>query len=337
MALTSGFFPSVNGDRKQTGSFLAQWIHSLISNGVLDGDFAVAAGANMSVILPVGQAWINGYYCRNDANVTLPIANADGILKRKDTVVLRWDINTRDITVQVLTGTLSSSPIAPAVVRGAEQYDLKLAEISIAAGTTVITQAMITDTRLDSTVCGFVTQMIKTIDTTTLFNQLQAYMTEHEAQFTAHMAAFEAQFGTDVNTWFNGIKDILDESTAATLLNMINTVSSNLSAHAADTTAHMTAAQKTTLTAALQSATLGGAAVPKSGTTLQLPAYPTSLPANGGTSAACSGNAATAGTANYAHYSSHAVGSGGAALRNITMSTIAPSGGQDGDVFHQYK
>jgi hypothetical protein len=34
----------------------------------------------------------------------------------------------------------------------------------------------------------------------------------------------------------------------------------------------------TDLSTAVQSATLGGAAVPKSGTTLQLPAYPTALP-----------------------------------------------------------
>ncbi len=71
-----------------------------------------------------------------------------------------------------------------------------------------------------------------------------------------------------------------------------------------------------------QSATIGGAAVPKSGTTLQLPAYPaipSSLPANGG-------------TADYAHYSSHAVGSGGAALRNNTATVGgSPSGGSDGD------
>ncbi|MGX8702080.1 hypothetical protein [Caproiciproducens sp.] len=80
------------------------------------------------------------------------------------------------------------------------------------------------------------------------------------------------------------------------------------------------------LSTAVQSATIGGTPVPKSGTTLQLPAYPvipSSLPANGG-------------TADYAHYSSHAVGSGSAALRNITMSTAGPSGGSDGDVWHQY-
>lgn len=58
-----------------------------------------------------------------------------------------------------------------------------------------------------------------------------------------------------------------------------------LAAHETDTTVHITAAERTTWNAAVQSATVGGSAVTKSGTTLQLPAYPTTLPANGGTSA----------------------------------------------------
>ncbi len=55
--------------------------------------------------------------------------------------------------------------------------------------------------------------------------------------------------------------------------------------HRNDTVAHMTQAQKDTLASAVQNATIGGASVPKSKTTLQLPAYPVipgSLPANGG-------------------------------------------------------
>lgn len=59
----------------------------------------------------------------------------------------------------------------------------------------------------------------------------------------------------------------------------------DLEAHTTDTTVHITAAERTTWNAAVQSATVGGSAVTKSGTTLQLPAYPTTLPANGGTAA----------------------------------------------------
>lgn len=50
-----------------------------------------------------------------------------------------------------------------------------------------------------------------------------------------------------------------------------------LAGHVGDTIAHMTQAQKDQLAAAVQSATVGGSAVTKSGTALQLPAYPTAL------------------------------------------------------------
>lgn len=56
-----------------------------------------------------------------------------------------------------------------------------------------------------------------------------------------------------------------------------------------DTMGHYTQTEDIAdLSSAVQSATVGGAAVPKSGTVLQLPAYPvipSSLPANGGTAA----------------------------------------------------
>ena len=45
-------------------------------------------------------------------------------------------------------------------------------------------------------------------------------------------------------------------------------------------TIHITAAERNTWNAAIQSATVGGTAVTKSGTALQFPAYPTSLPAS---------------------------------------------------------
>lgn len=56
-----------------------------------------------------------------------------------------------------------------------------------------------------------------------------------------------------------------------------------LDSHVTDTTSHTTQAQKNQLESAVQSATIGGVVVTKNGTTLQLPAYPTTLPANGGT------------------------------------------------------
>lgn len=234
MAETSGFFRSVSGDRKYTTDWLAKWVASFIGNGVYNGELAVTAGDGMTVTLPAGKAWINGYYYRNDAPIVLPVANADGVLHRKDTIVLRWDVNERNITAQVLKGTFGSSPIAPVIVRDAEQYDLKIAEISIPAGTTAITQALITDTRLDTAVCGIVTGVVHQVDTTTFYNQI-----------AADLAQFKSTQQADFEVWFDSIKDILDDSTAGNLLNMINAVSADLTQHKADTTAHITTAERT--------------------------------------------------------------------------------------------
>lgn len=277
MAERSGFFPYVSGDANSEydSAWLAGFVASFIGNGVYDGDLAVAAGSNMQIIIPTGRAWINGYHYRNDGNLALAIDNADGVLNRKDTVVLRWDINARSITAQVLKGTLASTATAPAITRSAEQFDLKLAEISIPAGTTAITQALITDTRLDKTVCGIVTGVVKQVDTTKLYQQIQSDLANFKSGSESDFSTWSAQQKTSFQTWFDGIKDILGPDEAANLLKLIND-------HKADTVAHMTQAQKDQLAAAVQSATVNGAAVPKSGTALQFPPYPTSLPANGG-------------------------------------------------------
>ncbi|HHY26616.1 MAG TPA: hypothetical protein GX523_07685 [Desulfitobacterium dehalogenans] len=222
MAEHSGFFPDVDGDRLYTTDFLAQWIASFIGNGVYNGDLVVSEGSHMQVIIPPGQAWINGFYYNNDSNLILPVANADGVLSRKDTVVLRWDINERNVTAQILTGTFSSSPIAPTIVRNAEQYDLKLAEISIAAGTTSITQAMIMDTRLNKSVCGIVTGFIEQADTTAIFNQFQSWFNQKSAEYEDDLSTSLKNFTDEFTTWFSDIQDILDENTAGNLLNLIN-------------------------------------------------------------------------------------------------------------------
>jgi hypothetical protein len=112
-----------------------------------------------------------------------------------------------------LTGTFSSSPIAPQITRSAEQYDLKIAEISIPAGTTAITQSLITDTRLDNAVCGIVTGVVQQVDTTTLYQQIQDDLTRFR---TSNEAAFDA--------WLQTMKDIPPEDAAAYLQNQIDAI-----------------------------------------------------------------------------------------------------------------
>jgi len=248
------FWPDVNGDRPYDDNDVAEFIGGVFTKGGYKGDLAITTAGNMAVIVPAGRAyvgpiWKNKKYI-NPSNLTLPIANADGVLHRKDSIVLRYDVNTRDITAKVLTGTFASSPVAPAIVRTAEQYDLKLAEIYIAAGTTQITQAVITDTRLDNSVCGIVTHVIDQVDTTTFYNQIQS-----------DLANFKSVNEADFTAWVASIKDVLDAETAGNLLNLIND-------HKADTAVHVTREKQDIWNAKANPSDI-----------------PTTLPANGGTAA----------------------------------------------------
>ncbi|MCK9575649.1 MAG: hypothetical protein M0R51_06790, partial [Clostridia bacterium] len=216
MAESSSFFNSVSGDRVYAADRFAQYFASFIGNGVFPNPstgLQATTNSAMTIKLPTGKAWINGYFYYNSSDLALTIDTADGVLHRKDNVVIRWDLTNRSITAVVVKGTPGSSPSAPAVVRTAEQYDLKVAEVYIAAGTTTITQGMIADTRLDNTVCGIVTQTVTTISTTTLYNQIQADLTTFKSVNEADFAA-----------WLQTMKDIPPEDAAAYLQGQINAI-----------------------------------------------------------------------------------------------------------------
>lgn len=215
----SSFFNSVNGDRKYSSSSFAEYFNSFITNGVFptpSTNLQVISNSNMTVTIKQGKAWINGYVYINDSDLILTIDNADGVLNRIDRIVVRFDTAGRAINAVVKKGTFASSPAAPTLQRDADRYELGIADIYIGKGVTNITQANITDLRLDTTKCGIVNSLIQA-DTTTLFNQYQAAVNDFE---TIQQAEFTA--------WVLSLQDILDENTAGNLLNLINTNSDDI-------------------------------------------------------------------------------------------------------------
>lgn len=209
MAQECGFFNAQlvgeEYDRVYLAEQFAAYFASFIGNGVFGASMQqlqvlAQDNTNMSVKVGSGQGWINGWWYRNTDEYTLDIDVADGALSRIDAIVLRWGQSERDVWLHVIKGTPSTNPIAPSIQRGADYYDLQLALVSIPAGAYRITQAQITDTRLDSSVCGLVTGVVDQIDTTTLFTQFETYFQEwknnqqqdYETWTTAKKAAYDA-------------------------------------------------------------------------------------------------------------------------------------------------
>lgn len=165
----SGFFPSSGGDRKYKTAHIAAITDALFHSGVCQNDdLTLAPAGAMTAALGAGRALVNGYHYQNDSPLNLTFGYADGTLARIDAVMLRRDVNSRDIHAVVVHGTPAINPTAPACTRDADAYDLCLYHVRIPAGATAITASMITDRRADADLCGYVYCKFAGIDTSVM-------------------------------------------------------------------------------------------------------------------------------------------------------------------------
>ena len=117
----------------------------------------------MKVLVQTGSAWINGYAYENTDTLELELATADGVNPRIDRVVVRWSAVDRNIRLAVLTGTALPSPLPPALNRNNDVYELGIADITVAKGAVSISAGSITDTRLNTSLCGLVNSLISAV------------------------------------------------------------------------------------------------------------------------------------------------------------------------------
>lgn len=224
MAITSGFFMSVNGDKKRNADFFAKYFASFIGNGVFpnpSSNLQVTANNDMTVTLKPGKAWMNGYILFNDSDYTLNINPADGVLNRIDRIVVRYDVALRDIFPVVKKGMFSSNPVAPTLQRDADAYEMALADVYVGKGVISITQANITDQRLNSALCGVVHGVVDQVDTTTLFIQYEQWMRDKQNDMNDWLYSNQAIFTQEFYTWFDALQAVFDGSVEANLINEI--------------------------------------------------------------------------------------------------------------------
>ncbi len=241
MTIYSGIFNSVNGDRKYNAWWFAKYFATFIGNGVFpnpSSNLQIAAYQNMKVVVKPGSGWIDGYFIYSDGYHVLSLDVADGALKRIDRVVMRLNHLTRKIDLVVKKGTFASSPVAPTLQRDTDYVELALADVLINNGATQITQANITDQRLNKTVCGIVHGTVDQVDTTTIFNQYQEWFKEITGSVAGEVDAWQAVQKQEFMEWFESVKDILEGDVAGNLANRITLLDQKLSTHEANMIRH---------------------------------------------------------------------------------------------------
>lgn len=224
-------FPN-NQDTYIGAESVMRWLHGRTS-GVFAaaGNAAVAALATpgMAVTVTDGTGWLSnanadGIVWWNDTQaqtgnlLQLPVDMADATLSRIDRVIVEWRTTNYVALpeIKILKGSLSSSPTAPALTNNSTVRQISLARISVAAGITAVTASMITDERLDNSVCGLVTDRLS-IDTSTINAQFSELLDKLEQE----IAGIEA--GTEV-----ALKTYVDDAVGTRLPTSGGTMSGNI-------------------------------------------------------------------------------------------------------------
>lgn len=198
------FWNSINADRTYDADSFAEWLRKFFTTGVFNGEMQVVPDSGMVVNVQPGYININGKVKFFDSVQAFTIEPASGVYPRIDTIVVRCDSTNRIITTEYVKGDYSgNAPVPTAPVRTGGIYEVVLAQIQVNAGATQILVNNITDTRADDDLCGWVTSTVEGVPMDQIVSQMQA-------QFL---------------TWFDHMKDQLDEDAAGHLQQEIDQIS----------------------------------------------------------------------------------------------------------------
>lgn len=217
MAITYGFFNATKQsdgtyDRAYNSDQISDMFEGLVSDGVFEsiGDaMVVTAKSGMTVQVGTGRASIDGRWIRNDAKMDITLAASNIALNRWSAIVMRLNMSSRTMSIVEKVGTAATNPVKPSLTNSTTVKEKCLAYVYVKAGAGSITQVDISDVRADTSVCGWVTGVIKQVDTRQLFLQYQA---AYERQL-ATMQAWETQQKAAFDTWFAALTDQLQVNT----------------------------------------------------------------------------------------------------------------------------
>ena len=225
MSVTSGFFNSLNGDRKYNAEQMSSIFDGIINDGVfanIGTAFGVKADTGNTIKVGIGRAWFNSTWLLNDAVLPITADGSEVLLDRYDAVVIEIDHSesVRAGSIKIVKGAASSNPQYPTMVSTQYVHQYPLAYIYRKASSTEITQSNITS-MIGTSSCPYITGILKVLSIDNIVAQWedqwdQWYLNE-TSEDSNQMAKWMDDTQLEFNTWFNNLQVILDGEVATKL------------------------------------------------------------------------------------------------------------------------
>lgn len=218
MSVSSGFFNSLNGDRKYNAAQMSAIFDGLIIDGIfasIGTAFAVKAAGGLTVNVGIGKAWFDHTWTVNDSILPMTAPEAEVLLDRIDAVVLEVNgmESVRNNTIKFVKGNPSSAPSRPTLTNEGNVHQYPLCYIYRKYGTAVINQADITP-MVGTESTPFVTGILQTISLDELLGKWQDELDRFTNARSQEVDDWIAQEESDFTTWFDKMKADLQQEQA---------------------------------------------------------------------------------------------------------------------------
>lgn len=240
--LSSGFFSSINHDKKYYASDLSRLFNALITDGIFENvgnRFTARTGEGMTVIIQSGMAYFNSTWTVNDADYVVDINPAPYVtgFKRIDGIFLRSFPETaiahRNNEIYYLEGReVSENPEKPIPEAVEGEVFTPLCYITVNHGDNEIPQSNI-ENYIGKVKAPFVTGILETLDISDLLRQWQSqwdsWLNSKNRNYEGWFSGKETEFTewlsekkTAFMEWFENIQAVLDGDVAGHLQNEID-------------------------------------------------------------------------------------------------------------------
>ena len=150
MTEKSGFFVSINGDRKYSADDFGRMFDGVISDGIFQNwgrGYQVAKGSGLEIIVQSGRAWFKGHWIENDANKVYALTEGATDGDRYDAISLRVDKtpSVRSAGTRVIQGTSGGG--VPQPTQTNDTFEVIIAYIRVPRGAKTNADFEVTDCR----------------------------------------------------------------------------------------------------------------------------------------------------------------------------------------------
>lgn len=225
MSVTSGFFNSLNHDRRYSAQQMSAIFDGIINDGVFANigvAFAITADSGVTINIGVGKAWFNSAWVYNDALLPKTLEGSEVVIDRIDAVVIEVDHSesVRMGDIKIVKGSPSSSPKNPTMANTANKHQYPLAYIYRKAGSTEITQADITN-MVGTSSCPYITGILQVQNIDNIVAQWEGqwnqWYAEKITETDTDASELLAEMKSEFDIWFNDIQTLLEDDVATAL------------------------------------------------------------------------------------------------------------------------